>query len=195
MRSLGLVVRLQIQLKPLKTGEEPRRVYDPAAIRSVDRLWMRPEGLLADAPGGGFLLDVHHAAHPHTRNREGGNGISFGSLAACAEVRNRFHAGLWDGIAGESVLLDGPRPEAESLLGGVLVRKASGFEWRLHDVIPAPPCAPFAKFAMGKPEGPVDALEQKEALRFLSHGRRGFYARFRGDDPVLLEPGDEFFAL
>ena len=70
------------------------------------RLWLRPEGIVAEAPGGGILLDVHHRAHPRSRNREGGNAISFGSLAACAEVRERFHSGLWDGIAGESVLLD-----------------------------------------------------------------------------------------
>jgi hypothetical protein len=195
MHSLGRIVRLQIQLAPLKTGEEPHRVYSPAAIREVPRLWMRPEGLVSEAPGGGFLLDVHHQAHPSSRNRRGENAISFGSLAACAEVRTRFRADLWDGIAGESVLLDGPRPEPEALRGGVLVRKASGVEWRLRQVIPAPPCVPFAKFALGHPESPVDPAVQKEALRFLSEGRRGFYALYEGPEPVLLELGDAFFAL
>lgn len=195
MLSLGRVVRLQIQLAPLKAGEEPNRIYAPDAIREVTRLWMRPEGLVAEAPGGGFLLDVHHLAHPCTRNRRGENAISFGSLAACDEVRTRFRSDLWDGIAGESVLLDGPRPEAEALLGGVLIRKASGDEWHLRQVIPAPPCAPFAKFALGHPEGPVDPAVQKEALRFLSGGRRGFYAVYEGSEPVLLELDDAFFAL
>lgn len=195
MLSLGRIVRLQIQLDRLKTGIDPHRVYDPAPIREVPRLWIRPEGIVAEATSGGFLIDVHHRSHPRSRNRDGENGISFGFLSACAEVRDRFGEGLWDGIAGESLLLDGPRPRPEELQNGVLIRKATGAEWHLEKVRPAAPCAPFARFALGRPKGPVDTMEQKEALQFLMGGRRGFYAVFQGPDAVLLEPGDAFFAL
>src|SRR2546430_5652355 len=37
MRELGRIVRLQIQRSSLKTGEKPRRRYDPAPLLAVDR--------------------------------------------------------------------------------------------------------------------------------------------------------------
>src|SRR5437588_713120 len=52
MRELGRIVRLQIQRSSLKTGEKPRRSYDPAPLLAVDRVAVGPEGVLGVAHPG-----------------------------------------------------------------------------------------------------------------------------------------------
>ncbi len=79
MRELGRIVRLQIQRSSLKTGEKPRRSYDPAPLLAVDRVALGPDGVLGEEPGGGaWLVDVHHRAHPETKNEDGVHGVSLG---------------------------------------------------------------------------------------------------------------------
>ncbi len=194
MSLLGRVVRLQIQLDHLKQGEEPYRTYDPTPIKEVMSLWLSSQGVVAPTREG-FILDVHHADRPHNRNRNGANALSFGFTDSCARIRERFGPRLWDGIAGENILLEGHCPAPLSLVGGVRVVKPDGRHFELHDVIPAPPCAPFACFLLGAERGKVDPAAQKETLRFLSRGTRGFYCRFAGSEPVFLEPGDAFYSL
>src|SRR2546427_7892671 len=71
MRELGRIVRLQIQRSSLKTGEKPRRAYDPAPLLAVDRVALGPDGVLGEDAGGAWLVDVHHRAHPWTKNEDG----------------------------------------------------------------------------------------------------------------------------
>ncbi len=78
MRDLGRIARLQIQRSTLKTGEKPNRVYDPAPLLAVDRLSLGPDGALGLGPDGTWLVDVHHRAHPHTKNADGAHGVSIG---------------------------------------------------------------------------------------------------------------------
>lgn len=193
MTFLGRVVRLQIQLDHLKQGQEPYRVYDPSPIKEVMSLWLSPQGAVAPTREG-FILDVHHADRPQTRYRNGMNALSFGFTEACALVRTRFGSHLRDGIAGENVLLEGPCPAPSSLIEGVRVEKRDGRSFLLHDVIPAPPCAPFSCFLMGVRHVDADPQALKETLKFLSRGTRGFYCTYAGE-PVLLEPGDAFYSL
>jgi len=82
MREVGTIVRLQIQRSSLKTGEKPNRRYDPVPLLAVERLAVSPDGVLGQSDGG-WLVDVHHRAHPHTKNEDGLHG-----------VRRPDHAGL-----------------------------------------------------------------------------------------------------
>jgi hypothetical protein len=194
MSFLGRIVRLQIQLDHLKQGEEPHRVYDPTPIKEVMGLWLSPQGVVAPTREG-FVLDVHHADRPHHRNRNGANALSFGFTGSCARIRERFGPRLWDGIAGENILLEGDAPTPASLIAGVRVQKADGRSFELRDVIPAPPCAPFSCFLLGVDHVHADPAAVKETLRFLSRGMRGFYCRYSESEPAFLEPGDAFYSL
>src|SRR2546421_10167046 len=78
MHELGRIVRLQIQRSSLKTGEKPTRVYDPMPLLAVDRLALGPDGALGEGPDGSWLVDVHHRAHPRTKNEDGALGVSLG---------------------------------------------------------------------------------------------------------------------
>src|SRR2546425_2185642 len=68
MRTIGTVARLQIQRGSLKTGEKPTRRYDPAPLLSVPKLNVTPEGALGAIEDDAWVVDVHHRAHPHTKN-------------------------------------------------------------------------------------------------------------------------------
>src|SRR5437660_11269113 len=95
MRELGRIVRLQIQRSSLKTGEKPRRSYDPAPLLAVDRVALGPDGVLGEGPGGGaWLVDVHHRAHPETKNEDGVHGVSIGFTSPYAQMRDPVRAGL-----------------------------------------------------------------------------------------------------
>src|SRR2546428_138373 len=72
MREIGAVVRLQIQRSSLKTGEKPQRVYDPSPVLSVRRLAVGGDGVLGEGEDRSWLVDVHHRAHPQTKNPDGG---------------------------------------------------------------------------------------------------------------------------
>src|SRR5438270_6299133 len=104
LRPLGRVVRVQIQRSKLKLGEKPNRVYDPAPLLEVDELTLMPEGALARLPDGGLMLDVHHPAHPETRNLDRTNDISVGFTPHYAAMREHYGAHLVDGCAGENIL-------------------------------------------------------------------------------------------
>lgn len=195
MRRLGTIVGIQIQVDRLKAGEEPRRVYDPGGIRAVGSVWVGRDGLVAEGEAG-FLLDVHHRAHPHTRNRAGENALSLGFTGHYDVMRARFGDRLSLGVAGENLLID--RVDVVSpaeVAGGAVIRLAGGGEVRLDAVIPAPPCAPFAEWALGFPGGGADPRARKAALASLCEGMRGFYARVEAADPVRVGLGDEVWAL
>ncbi len=195
MRRLGTIVRIQIQLDRLKSGEEPRRVYDPGAIRAVDSVWVGGDGLVAPTEAG-YVLDAHHRAHPRSRNREGENGVSLGFTGHYAAMRARFGERMALGVAGENLIIDRSEPvSAAELTGGVVVRLQGGGELRLGSVIPAPPCAPFANWALGLPEGGMDPRVRKEALAALCEGMRGFYARVEGAELALVGVGDEVWVV
>src|SRR5207237_8524528 len=88
-RELGRIVRLQIQRSSLKTGDKPRRSYDPAPLLAVDRVAVGPEGVLGVSTDGAWLVDVHHRAHPETKNEDGVHGVSLGFTSHYALMRER----------------------------------------------------------------------------------------------------------
>src|SRR4029077_3830389 len=100
MRELGRIVRLQIQRSSLKTGEKPTRIYDPARLLTVGHLAIGPEGVLGQSTDGAWIVDVHHRAHPQTKNEDGAHGVSLGFTSHYAAMRDRFRQRIPVGLAG-----------------------------------------------------------------------------------------------
>src|SRR5437763_17043664 len=127
MRSLGRIVRLQFHRSSRETGEKSTRVYDPAPILTVPRLAVGPDGVLGEGPDGAWLVDVHHRAHPHTKNEDGAHGVSLGFTSHYALMQQRFGDLIVTGCRGEDVLVDSvERVTREDLNSGVGGPRADG---------------------------------------------------------------------
>ena len=174
MRDLGRIVRLQVQRSSLKTGEKPTRVYDPTPLLTVDRLALGPDGTLGEGRDGSWVVDVHHRAHPRTKNDDGVHGVSLGFTSHYALMRDRFGDRITVGCAGENIIVETERRIAlEDLDGGVVLLAPDGRELtRLEVLQVAQPCRPLSGWALG---GAVEAQVLKETLQFLEGGTRGYY--------------------
>jgi len=192
MRELGRIVRLQIQRSSLKTGEKPRRSYDPAPLLAVDRVAVGPEGVLGESADGTWLVDVHHRAHPCTKNADGVHGVSLGFTSHYALMHERFGERITLGCAGENIIVETTgRITVEDLDAGVALLAPDGRELVRLDVLQvAHPCRPFTGWALG---GTVEADVLKEQLQFLDGGTRGYYCRGVGSGIVSL--GDRVVVL
>ena len=187
MRELGRIVRLQIQRSSLKTGEKPQRRYDPAPLCSVDRLAIGPDGVLGLGPDGAWMVDVHHRAHPATKNEDGEHGVSLGFSSHYGLMRERFGDRITIGCAGENIIVETPRRIVlEDVERGIVLLAADGPELaRLEVLQVAHPCRPFTGWALG---GMVEADVLKEQLQFLDGGTRGYYCR--GIGAGIVSVGD-----
>lgn len=185
MRDLGRITRLQIQRSTLKTGEKPTRVYDPTPLLAVDRLALGPDGALGQGPDGSWLVDVHHRAHPLTKNEDGAHGVSLGFTSHYALMQDRFGGRITIGCAGENVIVEADRRiTLEDLERGVVLLAGDGRELvRLEVLQIAEPCRPFTGWALG---GVVESRVLKEALQFLEGGTRGYYCRGVGSGIVAV---------
>src|SRR5437773_8782866 len=145
MRTIGTVARLQIQRASLKTGAKPDRVYDPGAIVAVPRLAVTPDGVLGADADGGWLVDVHHRAHPETKNEDGLHGVSVGFTAHYAAMRDRFGERIVLGCAGENLIVVADRIFTyDDLASGVsIVGSDDGERVRLKVLQVSHPCRPF----------------------------------------------------
>ncbi len=192
MRDVGRIVRLQIQRSSLKTGEKPTRVYDPAPLLVVDRLALGPDGVLGEGSDGSWLVDVHHRAHPRTKNEDGAHGVSLGFTSHYALMRDRFGEGITLGCAGENIIVETERRIVfQDLERGVALLAPDGQEIaRLEVLQVAQPCRPFSGWALG---GVVEARVLKETLQFLDGGTRGYYCVGVGTGIVAL--GDRVAVL
>jgi hypothetical protein len=192
MRELGQIVRLQIQRNSLKSGEKPTRVYDTRPLLSVERLAVGPDGALGQASDGSWVVDVHHRAHPHTKNEDGAHGLSFGFTSHYHLMRDRFGDRIIPGCAGENILVASEqRITLDELAGGVVLLTASGQELaRLEVLQVAHPCKPFSGWALGRN---VESDVLKETLQFLDGGTRGFYCTGLGSGIVSV--GDRVTVL
>jgi MOSC domain-containing protein len=187
MHELGEIVRLQIQRASLKTGEKPTRVYDTRPLLSVERLAVGPDGALGQAPDGSWVVDVHHRAHPRTKNEDGAHGLSLGFTSHYGLMRDRFGDRITPGCAGENILVASQqRITVDELARGVVLLTASGQELaRLEVLQVAHPCKPFSGWAL---ERKVESDVLKETLQFLDGGTRGFYCQ--GLSSGILSIGD-----
>ena len=191
LRPLGRVVRLQIQRSKLKLGEKPNRVYNPAALLPVDELTLTPEGALVRLADGSMVVDVHHPAHPDTRNLERTNDLSVGFTPHYAAMRERYGEHLVDGCAGENILIEtAGRLLQADIAGGLVIQPADGGQpVRLRVVRHAPPCREFSGYAARSSEPAVI----KDTLQFLDDGLRGFYCAFDNEAPASIRLGDRVF--
>lgn len=189
---LGPIVRLQIQRSSLKLGEKPNRTFDPAPLLAVDTLALTPAGAVAFLPDGSALLDVHHAAHPRSRNSDGVNDLSVGFTGHYACMRANYGPHLADGCAGENILVaNEAQIDWAAIKGGLAIQSADGLWTWLHGVRVALPCVEFSTYS-ARPSGP-EAV--KAALQFLDHGLRGFYCAFDGPASAQVALGDMVYAL
>lgn len=173
MTVIGVVGRLQVQRSRLKPGPATTRVYDPAPLCEVEALEVGPRGCrgLVD---GEWVLDVHHADHPDSRNVQLVNGLSLLPRSHYARMADRYGDHLVVGVAGESVLLDTDGDLTVDDLAGELVLETADGVVEVGDAMVAAPCVEFSRFALGIAPGPVGD-DVKEALVVLDDGTRGFY--------------------
>jgi hypothetical protein len=192
MRPLGIIVRLQIQRSSLKTGSPPNRVYDPEPILAVERLALGPDGVFGIGAGRGWIVDIHHRAHPDSKNPDGEHGISIGFTGHYVAMRDRFGDRLEVGCAGENIIVDTPgRLTLDALSGGIAVLSTAHdavVQLRVLDV--AHPCRPFTGWALGRR---VESDVLREHLQFLEAGMRGFLCR--ADQAAVISVGDRIAVL
>lgn len=167
------VTRLQVQRSPLKPGGRGERVYDPAPVTAVDALEVGQRGVVG-LLGDERILDVHHADHPLTRNRDLDNGLSLLTTDALAALHATYGAFV---VPGESLLVDALPP-------GDLWLETDGEPLLLEQVHPAPPCVEFARYCLRT--APPSLEHVPETLQALDGGARGCYARVRGAGTVRV---------
>lgn len=187
----GTIVGLQVQASSLKTGEPPNRRYDSTPLAPVPSLIVTEEGVCGRTSSGEEIVDVHHENHPASKNRGGINGISVCFTSHYHAMRQHFGQHLVHGSAGENILVDvDDMVGADDLLGGLVIRSTNGTEIQLGDIVVAAPCVEFARFALRLPDHAKPKPDRRltEAVQFLHHGMRGYYARFQGS-PAQVELG------
>jgi hypothetical protein len=191
MRELGRLVRLQVQRSTLKTGVKPERRYDPAPLLAVERLALSPDGVMGAADGG-WIVDVHHRAHPYTKNEDGLHGVSVGFTGHYAAMRDKFGPHLVTGCAGENLIAEtAGRFGFDDVAAGLAIVGPDGQERaRLKVLQVAHPCRPFTGWAL---RGTVESAVLKEHLQFLEDGMRGFYCTAEGAG--FVEVGDLLVAI
>lgn len=196
MRTIGTITRLQVQRSSLKTGEKPNRTYDPAPLLPVPRLAVTPDGVLGAAADGGWIVDVHHRAHPETKNEDGLHGVSVGFTSHYAAMREHFGDRIVIGCAGENVIVAADRMFTYDELaggGGIAIVAGDGPERvRLNVLQVAHPCRPFTGWALGGGEW-VEPDVLKAHLQFLDGGTRGFYCVGEGTGTIAV--GDRLVLL
>ena len=192
MHAIGTVALLQIQRSALKTGEKPQRLFDPAPILRVTQLAVDSDGVFGLAPGSGWMVDIHHRAHPDSRNLDGQHGISLGFTTHYRAMRERFGGRIELGCAGENIIVEATRRFAiADLEPGVAILAPDGSErLRLTVLDVASPCRPFTGWAVG---GIVESDVLKSHLQFLDGGMRGFL--LGADATGIVAVGDQVAVL
>ncbi len=177
MREIGVVKQVQIQRESLKRVDGTQQAFDPTPLLIVDRLRLSSDGVLGFLADGTQIIDVHNVHHPGSRNR-GDNWVSVNFISHYAAMQKQFGAHLTEGIAGENILVE----SSDAVLTVADFGKRLAFKSNetsemvyLTDIIPAPPCEPFSRFALCQ-SPPVPAAVMKSTLQFLGDGMRGFYA-------------------
>ena len=192
MLTIGTIALLQIQRSPLKTGEKPQRVYDPAPILRVNQLAVGCDGVFGLAPGLGWIVDIHHRAHPTSKNPDGQQGVSLGFTTHYGVMRERFGSRIVLGCAGENIIVEATRQFAiADIETGIAILAPDGSErLRLAVLDVAHPCRPFTGWALGRT---VESAVLKSSLQFLEGGMRGFL--LGADATGIVSEGDHVAVL
>jgi hypothetical protein len=188
---IGPIVRVQVQINPLKVGAKPHERYDPGNIRQVTALEIGPQGVIGLDPDRDHALgDVHNREHPRSRFR-GENGVSIGFTSHYRAMRDRFGGHLTEGIAGENILVACDEPVPLNDIANGLVIGEGDDAVIIDEWVIARPCAPFTRFSLGLPHEQKSDRRVTEGLQFLDDGTRGFYGRYHETrpSPALIRPG------
>lgn len=182
--SLGPIVRLQVHAESLKRDG----AYDPAPLVVVERAVVDASGMLG-WDGTGWVVDTHHAAHPRVRGG-GHRALSIGFTGHYERMAERF-GDVPIGIAGESIIVDGPAVTAREVAMGLVVRTQDGAVLELRSPVPAVACTGFTSYLLrSSVVFPRDEIA--EHLAFLSTGTRGFILSVdHVDRGVEISIGDE----
>lgn len=191
MKLIGEIEQVQIQMNCLKQGQRPNRYYDPAPLQVVSALRLTPAGAIG-LLNGQELIDVHHLAHPQSRNR-GSNGLSLNFTAHYQRMSQRFGPHLQWGRAGENILVNSQQIwSLADLEQGLLILTQDGPEMiKVKAVRVAAPCVEFSHYALAW-DSPVPAGTLQETLQFLDNGTRGFYGQYHGEGRAI-RPGDKLY--
>jgi hypothetical protein len=188
MQHIGQIAQVQIQTRPLKQRDARGKFYDPAGLIAVDGIEVSTDGVLGLLEAGP-QQDVHHVAHPNSRNRAGRNGFSIGISGHYDALRARFGDHIEDGIAGENLVIACSQAFAkDEMSGGLIVESAAGLV-RLAVEQFIEPCEEFSHYA-NRSANPLPADQLKDTLQFLRHGRRGFFAALVDHEAAVFRPGD-----
>ncbi len=189
MEELGRIIRLSVQVAPLKRGEKPARWYDADRIRRVDAVTITGDGVIGHLDGHPDpIVDVHNRTHPQSRHR-GDNGISLGVHGHYELMRRWFGQHVTDGVAGENLVIDREdRLWLDALRDGVTaLGEAPVVFGGARDI---EPCVEFSRFVLGGDhEGSV-----REPLQQLRRGLRGFNLGVTAGAGTVLRVGDRVFA-
>lgn len=190
-RELGPIILLQIQLKPLKEGDQ-HRVYLPHdALYSVDSFQLSKAGITASI-NGQTVYDTHHMNHPFSRYRQS-NPVSIGLTSHYQHMQSRFGSHITLGIAGENIIVETDETLHENTLTqGVALHGTEGMII-LDGVFGIPPCKPFSKFCLNIPDEQGEPDIVKETLQFLMGGTRGFCAEPLDDGVFTVRVGDHLW--
>lgn len=195
MQRIGTIKFVQIQQESLKEHlPDGSRAYNPLPLLRLNRIKLTVDGVIGITDSGDEIIDVHNTRHPNSRYR-GDNPISMGFTSHYDKMRDELGDHLTDGIAGESIIVDCDTIYTPDVLNHQIVIKdeTQGSMIYLNEVIPAPPCEPFSRFARARQLSPP---ETKATLQFLSHGTRGFYMKLEGSpDNTLIQTGDSVYLV
>jgi hypothetical protein len=100
-------------------------------------------------------------------------------------MRAEFGDHLFDGCAGENILIETTGRVTMEMLTEGLVIQSGDQRVRLKIFCHAPPCRPFSGYVMHGTEATV-----KESLQFLDGGMRGFYGTLDRVSPLTIAVGD-----
>ncbi|HUF38394.1 MAG TPA: hypothetical protein VMN57_07720 [Anaerolineales bacterium] len=187
-QSIGVLAIVQVQARPLNTGGPKNPRYDPAHIVVVPEIRLSNRGVIGIAADGTRIVDAHHTDHPESRFG-GSNGISIGFTGHYDRMRTRFSEDLFDGVAGENLIVSGPlAPGPDDLRGRLVFENPDGsrFEFRLFKHMA--PCSEFSQYVNGS-SGSLPAEVLKETLQFLEGGTRGFALELVGAEEAWLTAG------
>lgn len=191
MHEIGKIIRLQIQVDSLKSGQRPLPTYSPANILSVNTLRLTSEGAWGILADGTTLMDAHHQSHRAGKNR-GDNGLSLNFTPHYGRIQERFGERLAIGHAGENILVETADSLSLNHLGNsVYIQTDSGATITLHQISVAAPCEPFSRYCLNLDSQPPAAV-MKATLQFLDNGTRGFYLLLDGAT-ADIHLGDRLF--
>jgi len=189
---IGSIERLQIQRERLIIGTRPDQVYRPDPLVAVDSMVLSPDGPLAKIDGG-WVVAVHHTAHPANPMPNLDRMLSVGFTSHYAAMAAHFGAAPI-GIAGENIVVRADRMiTLDDLAGGLVIERPDGAHIELKGAAVAEPCVPFTRFMLNEPEADLDRV--KPNRDFLRKGMRGFVMGTAGlNESVEISLGDQVFA-